>query len=137
MKLISADVPWNPANWHNCRSSCMLSLIVLTLPNTFSAVGSIELGELLCDSLDKVPDSTLLRFAIGSTQVTSSCTCFAVGGRKQIGRNAALVDDGSTRDYTPCTLTPTLRLNKIFHIPSSPPSFFVRSHTTFPTDGDR
>ena len=34
-----------------------------------SAVGDIELGELLCDSLDVAPDSSLLRFTISSTEV--------------------------------------------------------------------
>eukprot|EP00904_Undaria_pinnatifida_P013612 jgi/Undpi1/9381/HiC_scaffold_26.g11839.m1 len=35
-------------------------------------VGSIEVGELLCDSLDEVLDSTLLRFAISSTQTVTA-----------------------------------------------------------------
>eukprot|EP00904_Undaria_pinnatifida_P000885 jgi/Undpi1/10798/HiC_scaffold_29.g13246.m1 len=44
---------------------------VLHLPNALG-VGSIVVGELLCDSLDEVLDSTLLRFAISSTQTVTA-----------------------------------------------------------------
>ncbi|CAM9373608.1 unnamed protein product [Scytosiphon promiscuus] len=41
--------------------------------------GSIELGELVCDSLDDVPESTLLRFAISSTEtVIAERTSFSI-----------------------------------------------------------
>lgn len=44
--------------------SCAVNSKIATLE-----VGNIELAELLCDSLDHVLDSTLLRFAISSTEV--------------------------------------------------------------------
>lgn len=34
-----------------------------------AVVGDIELGELLCDSLEDAPGSSLLRFTISSTEV--------------------------------------------------------------------
>ena len=55
----------------NNNVSCAGPHIVPPVPNTL-AVGSIELGELSCDSLDNIPDSTLLRFMINSNQVTAS-----------------------------------------------------------------
>ena len=43
-------------------SSCFLHRVV-------EAVRQVEVGELLCHSLKDAPDSTLLRFAISSTEV--------------------------------------------------------------------
>ena len=39
------------------------------LPRVVEVVRQVEVGELLCNSLKDVPDSTLLRFAISSTEV--------------------------------------------------------------------
>lgn len=46
----------------SCCSFCCMYRVV-------EVVGQVELGELSCDSLADAPDSTVLRFAISSTEV--------------------------------------------------------------------
>ena len=52
---------------------CRFLFFVSSLPTAFLyhvvEVARVELGELVCDSLTDVPDSTLLRFVISSNEV--------------------------------------------------------------------
>ena len=91
----------------NNNVSCAGPHIVPPVPNTL-AVGSIELGELSCDSLDNVLDSTLLRFTINSNQVKAS---FAAWGKRIESGTRVLIDDGSTLANALFTLPQTLITN--------------------------
>ena len=53
----------------------MISYLLCFFSSSFlyhvvKVVGRVELGELLCDSLEDAPASTLLRFAISSNEVS-------------------------------------------------------------------
>ena len=50
-------------------SSCLSCLLPSLLLHYNAATGDIEMGELLCDSLDAASDSDFLRFAISSDEV--------------------------------------------------------------------
>ncbi|CAN0216102.1 unnamed protein product, partial [Ectocarpus sp. 8 AP-2014] len=55
-------------------------------------VGDIELGELLCDSLEDAPGSSLLRFTISSTEtVIAERTSYS-------SIDGSILPDGNTRE---------------------------------------